>query len=304
STVNINSIIHGGAGNDFIQDSAEIDVRLTEGLYRRADGTGIQVTRETLWQDFLSYIVRVPDATRPEYYNIGPVTRLNWEQFASVQDGVSYYHRTREQNINGFIARTSQVYYGEVMPDNDFNNDFDDAFTGFVYVSLSPAAGYEAVQDKKGSSYFGDAGYDTIYGRWFADYISGGTEDDRLYGMEGHDVIDGGEHNDSIYGGEGNDTLNGGAGDDIIYGADAYSADDKINLPDDDVIFGGDGNDTLRGGRGNDTLNGGKDNDYLYGDEGDDYLDGGDGKDNLYGGAGNDTLVSGEGSFYLNGGEG
>src|SRR5690606_11752436 len=27
STVNINSIIHGGAGNDFIQDSAEIDVR-------------------------------------------------------------------------------------------------------------------------------------------------------------------------------------------------------------------------------------------------------------------------------------
>src|SRR5690606_30235553 len=69
STVNINSIIHGGAGNDFIQDSAEIDVRLTEGLYRRADGTGIQVTRETLWQDFLSYIVRVPDATRPEYYN-------------------------------------------------------------------------------------------------------------------------------------------------------------------------------------------------------------------------------------------
>ncbi len=304
STVNINSVIHGGAGNDFIQDSAELDVRLTEGFYRRENADDIEVTRETLWQDFLSYIVRVPDATRPEFYNVSPVARPQWERFDSVQAGVGYYHRTRGENFNGLNLLYSQVYYGDEMPDADHEATFNDAFTGFLYVDLSPAAGYEAVQDKKGSSYFGDAGYDTIYGRWFADYISGGTEDDRLYGMEGHDVIDGGEHNDSIHGGEGNDTLIGGAGDDVIYGADAYSADDKLDLPDDDVMFGGDGSDTLRGGRGNDTLNGGKDNDYLYGDEGDDYLDGGDGKDNLYGGIGNDTLVSEEGSFYLNGGEG
>src|SRR5690606_5192987 len=58
STVNINSIIHGGAGNDFIQDNGELDVRLTEGTFVRENAPNIEVTRETLWQDFLSYIVR------------------------------------------------------------------------------------------------------------------------------------------------------------------------------------------------------------------------------------------------------
>ena len=61
------------------------------------------------------------------------------------------------------------------------------------------------------------------------------------------------------------------------------------------IIRGGAGNDWLYGGNGDDRLYGGDGNDNLNGNDGSDLLDGGAGNDTLYGGRGDDVFIFGRG---------
>lgn len=172
---------------------------------------------------------------------------------------------------------------------------------------------------------WGYASNDAIRGESGDDILSGGEGDDALFGEAGNDILKGGNSNnddgssasvpaDFLVGGSGNDKLYGGAGVDVLYG---MSDDDTLfGGSGSDLLFGGNGNDTiysgsgsiqtqwLVGGDGNDTLFGGEDSDNLYGDNGADVLDGGESFDVLSGGNDNDFLDGAEGSDTLNGGFG
>ncbi len=82
-----------------------------------------------------------------------------------------------------------------------------------------------------------------------------------------------------LIGGSGDDRINAGGGTDVVLGDEGA-----------DHLSGEDGNDQLFGGADHDTLLGGRGADSLEGGEGNDVLDGGLSADRLTSGAGNDTF--------------
>ena len=76
--------------------------------------------------------------------------------------------------------------------------------------------------DKKGFSFKGGDGDDTVTGYGGNDALFGGGGSDRLYGKGGDDTLTGGEGRDWMDGGEGNDTYvwNPGDENDVIEDSD------------------------------------------------------------------------------------
>lgn len=161
------------------------------------------------------------------------------------------------------------------------------------------------------------AGFESVFGSQFKDFLLGDGTANQFYGWAGDDVIDGRGGDDFINGGYGNDWINGGDGDDTLYGGDTdpfYNDDDTIYGGNGaDLIFGGlghdqiygeSGGDRMYGGLGNDRMNGGGDNDEVVGDRGNDQMSGGSGGDFVSGGEGNDLLFGETGRDTLLGGLG
>jgi len=176
----------------------------------------------------------------------------------------------------------------------------DDGATQGVKVNLTTAAltlGGTSVQANRAIDGFGNtdvlSNIENVDGTNFADFISGGAEDNTFWGWDGNDVFDSGAGNDLLSGDGGNDTLNAGLGNDNVLGGDGN-----------DTVSAGDGADTVSGGTGNDVLRGEAGDDWLVGDDGDDTVDGGAGNDTLNGHLGNDTLIGGAGDDTLTGGTG
>jgi Ca2+-binding RTX toxin-like protein len=184
---------------------------------------------------------------------------------------------------------------------------------------------------------------DTILGGpdWKADFISGGSGNDKLYGRGGNDAVEtgsemvpggtvlhsahlaGGLHgdagNDFINGGSNSDLLDGGAGDDTLAGASENDCFfEEIDRSEVDIfsrveggLHGGDGNDKLHGGDGTDLLEGDAGQDLLRGGAGDDRSSGDLGGEygvryiaGLRGGAGDDRLYGEAGRDDVDGGTG
>lgn len=84
-----------------------------------------------------------------------------------------------------------------------------------------------------------------ITGNGLANTIIGGSKNDSLYGRAGNDSIVGNAGNDKLYGSNGNDTLVGGKGNDTLWG-------DAGN----DKLYGGSGKDVFiyKPGEGTDTI--------------------------------------------------
>jgi len=131
-----------------------------------------------------------------------------------------------------------------------------------------------------GQTFYGNSGWDEVYGGTGNDTLSGGAGDDDIWGEAGDDTLSGGAGDDDISGDDGDDTISGDDGDDYINGGDGN--DTIWGGAGDDYIWGGDGYNTIYGDAGDDTIDGGNDNDLIYG---------GAGNDDLYGGGGNDTFA-------------
>jgi Ca2+-binding RTX toxin-like protein len=182
--------------------------------------------------------------------------------------------------------------------------------------------------------------FETLFGGWFNDTITGTPGNDTLWGGTGSDVIHGGGGDDvvggdydppatlptecgagdQVYGDAGNDVVNAGAGGiaDGGTGDDTVTADLVCNV----TVTGGDGHDTFaaRPARGplqisldgvaNDgplgagAQNVGTDFENLIGSPYTDVLVGDAAANRLDGGAGDDVLDGGAGSDELDGGDG
>jgi len=167
----------------------------------------------------------------------------------------------------------------------------------------------------------GQAGRDRVYGRTdsvtvddnAADYLYGGTEDDRMYGGGGDDEIHGNEGDDLIHGdagsdlmfgeaGSGADRLYGQGGDDLIHGEG--SADTLLGGPGNDEVYGQGGADHIYGGDGADLLHGDADSDVIYGGDDADEIYGGDQDDLIFAGLGNDDIHGQGGADRIYAGDG
>lgn len=80
-----------------------------------------------------------------------------------------------------------------------------------------------------------------VYGSYYDDQVSLGTNDDEFYGGRGGDYAFGGSGNDRLSGNQGTDMLEGFDGNDILIGGGG-----------DDILTGGAGRDRLAGGNGAD----------------------------------------------------
>ncbi|MEP3845970.1 MAG: calcium-binding protein, partial [Paracoccaceae bacterium] len=160
---------------------------------------------------------------------------------------------------------------------------------------------------------------DTIEGGAGGDFIDGGQGHDTIIGENGNDNLDGDSGRDTIDGGSGSDTIFGGAGRDMLFGGDDDTLDQIFGGSGADEIFagngggqffgengadtitGGTGEDDIDGGSGRDEIFGGNGNDTLKGQLGDDLLFGGNGADSIWGGIGDDTIDGGDGDDTLSG---
>lgn len=117
-------------------------------------------------------------------------------------------------------------------------DDVLDGGVGWDAVDYYDAAAGVTVDLDKGTATGEGVGADAlsniegVYGSYFDDSITGGTDNDYFWSSTGNDSLDGGAGDDTLYGWTGNDTLSGGDGKDIalFYGnfADykiAYNAD-------------------------------------------------------------------------------
>jgi Ca2+-binding RTX toxin-like protein len=146
----------------------------------------------------------------------------------------------------------------------------------------------------------GGSGSDTLDGGLGDDSLSGGTEADSLLGNLGADTLNGDGGNDSLFGGDDDDLIFGGANDDLLNGE---NGNDIVNgNSGNDTAIGGDNDDTVLGGSGNDSLFGdattveasSPGNDRIVGHIGNDTILGGLGSDNIDGGGGDDLIQSGD----------
>ncbi len=145
----------------------------------------------------------------------------------------------------------------------------------------------------------GNEGNDTIFAGLGDDTANGGRGDDSIFGIDGANTLGGNGGDDTINGGNGADTIRGGSGNDRLAGG---AGDDRIR--------GGDGDDEIFGGSGDDNLAGNDGADLLAGQDGDDELFGslfapeGSSQNRLLGNAGDDGFVAVSSADFLNGGEG
>ncbi|MFT4557243.1 MAG: Ca2+-binding RTX toxin-like protein [Planctomycetaceae bacterium] len=144
----------------------------------------------------------------------------------------------------------------------------------------------------------GGSGSDTLDGGLGNDSLSGGTEGDSLLGDLGADTLNGDGGNDSLFGGDDDDLIFGGTGDDSLNGENGNDIvngnsgnDTALGSADDDTVLGGSGNDLLYGD-GDETQANLTGNDRILGHIGNDTIFGGSGADNIDGGVGDDLVTT------------
>jgi Ca2+-binding RTX toxin-like protein len=142
-----------------------------------------------------------------------------------------------------------------------------------------------------GSSIWGGAGSDTIYGGNLTNLLRGEDGNDVIYAQHGFNDVNGNAGADTIFGGDGNDWLVGGRDNDEIHGGSG--AQILYGNLGDDILIGGSGPETIRGGQGDDIMTGGAGNDWMSGDLGNDTITGGAGADifHTFAGAGIDRIT-------------
>lgn len=106
----------------------------------------------------------------------------------------------------------------------------------------------------------GDGGNDSLFGGDDDDLVFGGTDDDLLNGENGNDIVNGNSGNDTAFGSSDDDTLLGGSGNDLLYGD---GDETQAILTGSDRILGHIGNDTIFGGSGADNIDGGRGDDLV-----------------------------------------
>ena len=106
----------------------------------------------------------------------------------------------------------------------------------------------------------GDGGNDSLFGGDDDDLVFGGTGNDSLHGEIGNDIVNGNSGNDTTFGSSGDDTVLGGSGNDLLYGD---GDETQLELTGNDRILGHIGNDTIFGGSGADFINAGNGDDMV-----------------------------------------
>lgn len=147
---------------------------------------------------------------------------------------------------------------------------------------------------------YGNGGNDKIFGNdgldfpgqtGGAEYLYGGSGDDKLWAQHPGAVTDQNQ-NQYMFGGSGNDWLSGSNQVDFVWGDQRVANEDTDGI---DWILGRGGDDYLFGGFGDD---------YIDGGDGDDWIEGGAGGNVMHGGAGDDYFISGGDDDWADGGPG
>jgi Ca2+-binding RTX toxin-like protein len=199
-----------------------------------------------------------------------------------------------DDKLNGMVGADTMsggvgndVYYVDEAADHVLEAVGEGSDTVYATADYALAAGQE-VETMRVS---GSAGL-ALTGNAFANFLYGGSGDDKLDG------------------GAGSDTLTGGAGDDSYYVDDvadqvverADGGTDNIYASVNYALAAGQEVEYVRVNSSTGlTITGNAFDDWLIGGAGNDALNGGDGNDRLNGGAGTDTLAGGAGSdvYYV-----
>jgi len=208
-----------------------------------------------------------------------------YQEFTGAGSGAKYIAKETQNETTSDNGKLQHTTSGRYEFTYDYNKDEGLAPASssnpspvdffIIQYQLSNPEDAEKVASYKGVNFYGDQGRDFLRGSLFADYLSGGDDNDVIFANFGHDILDGGK------------------GDDYLAGEDGK-----------DIIVGGEGKDSLHGGKGDDVINGGDNDDKIYGDDGNDYLVGGEGKDSFWGGKNDDVIVMSKEDLAAKGEEG
>ncbi|MBS0419786.1 MAG: DUF2974 domain-containing protein [Proteobacteria bacterium] len=290
------SVLDGGAGNDFIQDSTVTNS--TSSTLRGGDGNDQLVSLGGL--DIL-------DGGAGDDILTGGSSKIFGRNYGNdtFNGGgtVSLLSDTTQSDI--LLSRSGTSLIVQISGDASsatLSSFFADA-TGYTInksASLLFADGsswwdYQIVQRLQAAATNASATSGN-------DLLAGTNQADTIDSLEGDDVVYAGSGDDTVYGNLGNDTLYGDGGNDSLSGNDG--ADTLLGGDGNDSLLGGNDNDTLHGENGDDNLSGDAGTDSLYGEAGTDVLSGGADNDVLMGGAGSDDLTGGSGNDNLSGGAG
>ncbi len=258
---NLEIIVDGGDGDDFIRGSLDIASTLNGG-----DGTDVLF-----------------GGTRADLLNGG-----NGQDLLNGGDG--------NDTLNG--GDGGDIINGEVGDDLVNGGSSGDTINGGSGAdTLNGQSGADTITgDTDDDVIDGGSGNDTLDGALGDDSVSGGSELDSILGGVGNDTLNGDAGNDSLFGGDDDDLVFGGTGNDSLNGE---NGNDIVNgNSGNDTVLGGSDDDTLLGGSGHDLLFGDGDqtqleltgNDRILGHIGNDTIFGGSGADFIDGGAGDDAV--------------
>lgn len=327
-TINVDTVVHGGAGNDWISTLGGNDTLFGEG------------GNDTLYSDGGNDSLDGGDGNDELHGMSGNDTLTGGTSADSIAAGAGddlVYGGAGNDTITGLDGNDT-IDGGGGSDSLDGGDGIDllsyESVTVSVTVTLNP--GISSSDNDAYVAYFealtGSPQADTLTGSSANDTIDGGAGPDVITGDVGDDLLSGGTGNDTIYAGGGNDTVHGNDSLDMIYGQggnDLLYGDGMA-----DSIVGGGGNDTIDGDGASDSLDGGdgvdllsyatatagvvvnlatpssSDDAYvlnfeaLTGSPYADSLTGSNGNDTIDGGAGNDTINGGTGADLLYGGTG
>ena len=285
----INTVMSGGAGNDYLKGGAGCDTF----IYERGFGHDVIDASGDGHDRYDSLILRG--------INRNDITvEPDYGSFSDDDGAYDMVIRLKDTGETITIKRAIRAY----EPSNDYTRlqiVFDDQTVASVVELYDP--NWSFINNT------GTSGNDILLGTAASEVFSGFDGDDKMYGGAGNDEMHGGAGNDLIHGNDGDDVIYGDAGNDTIFTGAG-----------DDIVFGGEGDDIIHVGSGNNNIFSGKGDDLIYiNGEGNSYVNGGDGDDVIYdnktgqlshttidGGAGNDiyhctnksTIIFGRGSGH------
>lgn len=301
------SLIHGGAGNDYIDGRAGADSLYGDAgndtIYGGADadsvwggddadilygGTGDVIDGGEGGTDLDTLV-----ASNVYSVAFDPLNAENGT-ITFVDNSTLTFSNIEKLVLNG--GNPDGVIWGTGAGDSigagyvDGNGDIVDA-SDAIFAGAGP----------NDDEIYGGTGADTIDAGLGNDQIYGGSENDAISGNDGNEYAQGDTGDDTLQGDAGDDFLRGDAGNDQVFGG--IGNDTVYGGLDNDTVSAGDGNDSAYGGFGDDTVYGGAGLDTITGSDGADIVDGGADDDYIQGSSGNDTLIGGTGADTLLGEE-
>jgi Ca2+-binding RTX toxin-like protein len=306
------SIIHGGAGNDFIRISNELngstiyqDIVRTK-VIEAGDGSDIVEIQRSELQNLTIDLGAGSDLLTLSVVPFGPNAQITTGAGADrivldatfgdglrIADGPAIVITDFTAGAGGDILDIGAAIERLLA----WNPHAANPFASGHLVLVQDGADVIVRIDIDGAAGPGDGGY---YDRELFRLTNVNAADLTAYNLAGYAPDGSGLVRTIVNGTSGSEWLNGDVG-----------GSDLNGLGGNDRLTGGVNNDVLDGGTGNDTLNGGYGNDVLRGGDGDDVLFDPSGADMFDGGAGNDTIditrpagVGNLGPVTINGGDG